>query len=198
MVENRFRFLKIRDLADPNVGAKKLGRIADQAHPDDGAGGMTEEKNSLLPETLAQQIDQFARVAFELRDPHRLGREMRVEGFARAALIPLHHDEIIFERSVGVAERHVWNAGTAMQNEQNRMRAIASADLNPLLNSAEPHALERVDSYRERDRVRRSDLVLPPGAPAEKRARRQQKQKRCSKGNALEQSHRRRRASPNA
>jgi predicted metal-dependent hydrolase len=57
-------------------------------------------------------------------------------------VIPLHDDELALQRRVHVRERHVRQARTAMQKEQERLDAIVAADENPLLHATKRHFLQ--------------------------------------------------------
>jgi len=73
-----------------------------------------------------------------------------------------------------------------VQKEQHRTRAITAADSNPLLDAAKPHRLKRINSRRDCDRARRTDLMLTNRPPTKQRAHGNEQESNSAGEGALE------------
>ena len=92
------------------------------------------------PAQLARQLYRVADVSFELQAAGLL----RVERLAGAALIPVHHDEVLFELLGVVAPRsQIRHPGGGVEVQQDRVPHVPSADRNPLRHVPEHDGLER-------------------------------------------------------
>ena len=75
----------------------------------------------------------------------------RVIGLASAGLIPIHHDEMLFEGAESDARYdHVRSARAARKKEQYGFVHVVSANRNPLLTRIQLHFFQRGDRARHR------------------------------------------------
>ncbi len=106
---------------------------------------MTDENQPLLPELLKQVHGQLARVFDELVDVHRAYVSDRGVRLAGAALVPVHDRERPLEVSRDAAvRRQLGRARATVEVEHDRIGEILGALENPLINSTDADAFERV------------------------------------------------------
>lgn len=103
-------------------------------------------------------------VGHKLLDRHRAWRDRGRIRFPGARLIPLHDDEVFFQLSILVSERHLWETGATVEKEQKWFLPVPAADLNPLIDSAEANFFERINTLIrfDRDLARHAVLLDEP------------------------------------
>ena len=93
---------------------------------------MAQDRNLLLPEAPAHDLDELVEIGNELLERHRRSRNVAIERLARAALIPMHDREMSLERRVEVAEEaHLAHARTTVQHDQRGIGDVLAADHHP-------------------------------------------------------------------
>jgi hypothetical protein len=87
---------------------------------------------------------------FHLRHSHGSAENffiIRSVGLPRPALIPLRDGEALLPWPLKPAcERNKSNAGSAMEEQKNRVVDVLAAHLDPLLNAPDSHRLQTVDA----------------------------------------------------
>ena len=68
-----------------------------QQHPQYGPERMAKQVDLLLPESLLQRLGQIMGIGHELLQCHAVLGDLRRVRLARAPLVPVHHDEMIFQ-----------------------------------------------------------------------------------------------------
>src|SRR5476651_2686434 len=98
---------------------------------------MPQNHDFLLAEFCADCVDEFVEVAHETFDRHAGDGRVAGKAFACAALLPMHDGEPLLEGGIVVAEKiRLGKSGTAMQNDEHRVRSILTADYDPLVDPA--------------------------------------------------------------
>ena len=77
---------------------------------------------------LEQQFGQVMRVLDQLGDIHGAFRINCVGGFSRAALVPLHDDEILLQQAIESNRGHLRLAGAPVELEKQRFLRAIPAD----------------------------------------------------------------------
>jgi hypothetical protein len=137
----------IRHLAHSHVGGEELGIALRQQHPEVGPVGVADEIDPALSKAPTEQIAERTCIGEFPLDPHRLRRDVRMEGLSGSEAVPLHYDEAPLELALeGVRQVHRGHPGPTMQKQQNGVAAVGAADEDPLAELAELDGFERGNS----------------------------------------------------
>jgi len=138
-----------------DIGSDLVGMMRGIARAEHRAPRMREQNHLALVEPPAHQVDQLVEVALELRDGHRLRRDVVIERSTCTALIPVHDEKAPLEIGVVMPEqRGLARAGPAMEKDQRRVRPIDAAKPHALFDAADVGSLHRGDAARHRLAVR--------------------------------------------
>src|SRR5262245_8094292 len=108
---------------------------------------MSENRDLVLSETLANEVDELVEVGDEPIERHRGSRNVAIERLASAALIPMNDGEGAFERRIEASkESHFAHARTAVQHDERRVIHVLPAHHHPLIDAAKPDVLDRRDA----------------------------------------------------
>jgi len=67
---------------------------------------------------------------------------------AGTALVPLHHDEVLFPLPVKFGLRPLRFARTSMDNQQHGVLVVVSSNADPLIDTTKPHKHYSIDFRR--------------------------------------------------
>ena len=119
---------------------------------------MVHQVDFLLIEASTQQVGQFDEVCNVLVNGQRRFRVQRRVGLAAAALLPDDDHEMLLQFAVEAQDAcRFAGAGTAGEEEQDRLVYILSADDEPLIHAAEFDLLQRGDAAGQGLPVRAGD-----------------------------------------
>src|SRR6267154_2447967 len=103
-------------------------------------------------ESSSEIVRHFYRVLLHLPEIHRPALEflvVRLIGFSRSPLVPLHYGEVFLPRILKRApHRNKRDAGSAMDEQENGVIHVLAAYFDPLINAADAHGLKAVDAVR--------------------------------------------------
>src|SRR5216684_1835543 len=101
-------------------------------------------------ESSSEIARHFYCVLLHLTEIHRPALEflvVRFIRFSRSALVPLHHGEVFLPRILKSApHRNKRDAGSAMDEQKNRVIHVLAAHFDPLINAADADGLKAVDA----------------------------------------------------
>jgi hypothetical protein len=99
---------------------------------------MPEDRDLVLAESLAHDLDQLVQVGNELLHGHRGNGDVGVVGLPGAALVPVDQGEVSLERRVEVAkEAGLAESRPAVQQDEWRVHDVLTADQHPLVDPTE-------------------------------------------------------------
>ena len=110
---------------------KQLGRAIHGEKADERAPREANEKDLPFAERAAEIPREGDGFADELIGVHRRERNVGSKRFSRSTLIPMHDDEVALQPGIGVGERHLRQARSAMEKEQHGPGPISTADKDP-------------------------------------------------------------------
>src|SRR4051812_20968757 len=167
-------------LPHANECAVILGVLADREQTDGRPPRMADEIDAVLVKLVTKPARQLIGIVELPAQRQTVFRIARVPRFARTALIPLHHHEFALERLLkAMREIHRRGAGTTVEEQDDRVVAVMSANQHPLLYAANHDWLEHRDAARNDSEPTVTDLMSPAAMQTEHRCEDEDNAEKC-------------------
>jgi hypothetical protein len=145
------------DLTDPDVRVEQIRSLHRRAEADHGAPAVRHQDHFALAVTLADVLGELDRVIDVTRDVQAGRDRVRVilyVSLARAALIVVHDREVLFQRTLELPQRRNQRRGRpAMHEQDDRVRLVLAAHVDPLVDAADLRLVRLLDAVRGNDAI---------------------------------------------
>ena len=155
-------------------GVEQVRAALDQGQAGQRAHGLGQQDHLVDAQMLAEELDDLDGVGDPAVEGHLPAASLAVaaQGLARPAVVPLDHGEKLLPGSQGQGEDRIRPARPTVQDQQDRVAAILTAELEPLVDATDGDEALLDDPVWGGDLQRLGHPALTrlaPGQPADRR-----------------------------
>jgi len=150
LVYKRSVLLEVDGLPGSYISVNELRMLVREPQTQYCSPGVAHNEDLFPLEPVTKVVYHLERVLLHLRHVHGFALEffvIRRVSLTCSPLVPLNYGEIFLPRALKRArQRNKSNAGTAMNEQKDRVVHVLASHFDPLINTADSHRLKAVDA----------------------------------------------------